>query len=151
MQIDLLRELAPLAKTSSRLRADLTDYFRILVGNHADFRAEVFLHLLCELLDTLPEDQIERSLASLNKERFPELLAGSSKVIRERIAAEGLRRLHEVLESSRWMALGRVLGFVDGSLESQKPLSAELTSLEQRLRRSKWVRLGRALGLGPEL
>ena len=152
MHIDLLRELAPLTATSPQLRSDLADYFRNLLGNHSDFRTEVFLYLLSQLADRSPESQASSLFATVNKTDFPELLASSSRSLREKLAAAEFHELYRSVISSKWMALGRLLG-VGGwwVAADQRPHTAQLASFKSSLNASRWLRLGRKLGLGPDL
>lgn len=98
MNFDFLRELAPRLKTSPETRRDCAEYFRALAGNHADFRAELFLCAVAQLAGLgAPE-----SLASLCAPDYPELTQPPNKTLNDT----------DKLKNSTWVRLGRSLGFL---------------------------------------
>lgn len=102
MNLDFLRELAPRMKTSADVRRDYAEYFRMLAGNHADFRVEVFLSLLAQIVAQDTPESLEELVAGLNARDFSELTQPSSKALKDA----------DKLKNSTWMRLGRSLGFL---------------------------------------
>jgi glycosyltransferase involved in cell wall biosynthesis len=109
MNADLLRELAPDLAASAQVRLACANYFRSLLGNHADFRSELFFSLLAQVLAQAPPDSSLGLLAAMSPQQFPELLARSSPDLKERLARE--KRFSSLLNST-WLRLGRKLGFI---------------------------------------
>jgi len=105
LNFDLLRELAPRLAKSPKVRAAYTRYFRTLSGNAADFRLEVFLALAARLAASRPED-LWCWLDALSPDAFPELAAPPCAETRRT-----MDRAHRE-KQSRWLALGRFLGFL---------------------------------------
>ncbi|MGC3989193.1 MAG: glycosyltransferase family A protein [Chthoniobacteraceae bacterium] len=144
MNFDLLRELAPRLAAEPELRANYRAYLRVLLGNHTDFRGEVFIHLLAALVEQVPPTEMAGMIAGLGVEQFSELAAPSSKSLRSEVELKRLIRFHE---RSRWTALGRVFGVgvfapQDDSSDAEKKLSA----FKEALKANTWVKLGDALG-----
>ncbi|MEI8234215.1 MAG: glycosyltransferase [Verrucomicrobiota bacterium] len=105
LNFDLLRELAPRLAASAEVRAAYTRYFRTLSGNAADFRVEVFLALAARLAADRPE-ALRGWLDALDPADFPELAAPPCPETRR--AMDQAQRD----KRSRWLALGRFLGFL---------------------------------------
>ncbi|MDB6174869.1 MAG: cell wall biosynthesis glycosyltransferase [Chthoniobacteraceae bacterium] len=110
MNGDLLRELAPHMAGSPELRKAYTGYFRNLCGNHADFRAEIFLTLIAQLLADNGSEALANLTAGMSPLAFPELTAPSSGLLKKELARE--KRISR-LEKSKWLRLGLKLGFID--------------------------------------
>lgn len=107
MNFDLLREGALSLQNDPAVRARYTRYFRELIQNHADFRAEVFLAAIAR---ALPED--------VSIPPLPELSEKSSGVLkRQRAAADAQAAKAKVLRESKWLQLGRKLGFIPRGFE----------------------------------
>jgi glycosyltransferase involved in cell wall biosynthesis len=73
LELDLLREMAPRLAASPEVRAAAARYFRELLGNASDFRAEVFLALVARLLADAPA--VSKAFSGLSAVDFPELSA----------------------------------------------------------------------------
>ena len=119
MNVDLLRGFAPALGERPEVRARLADYFRALSLNYADFRIEPFLHLVARQFSALSEAEAASLCESLDAALFPELLAGKSKALRERLASAGyesaleeLAALRKACAGSAWFRLGKKLGFI---------------------------------------
>jgi len=144
MNFDLLRALAPRFATELELRANFRAYLRALLGNHTDFRGEVFVHLIAALVEKTPASEMAATISGLDVTQFPELAASSAKTLR---AESELKRLLRFHEQSRWIALGRFLGVatlapLDESLSAEKKLSA----FKEALKANTWAKVGDALG-----
>ncbi len=102
MNFDLMRELSPRLADSPELRLNYANYFRELVHNHADFRAEVFLALMAGFApETIPIPE------------FPELGQPPNRALRKQIAASREATEREATpRESKWFRLGQKLGFV---------------------------------------
>jgi hypothetical protein len=107
MNFDLLREIAPQLASSAEMRKEYAGYFRRLSGNHADFRLEVFLSLMADIVARECESSLPEGIAALDVSDFPELTARSSKLLKEQLAQA--QRI-AALEESKWWWLGRKLG-----------------------------------------
>jgi glycosyltransferase involved in cell wall biosynthesis len=106
MNFDLLRELASRLADDAALRSRYTAYFRELIQNHADFRAEVFFSVIAGLL---PE--------SIPIPPLPELSEKSSGRLGKTIAETTARaQRDDALRRSKWLQLGRNLGFIPRDL-----------------------------------
>lgn len=68
MNLDLLGALAPKMRESQHLRKRYRQYFQRLLGNYTDFRGELFIQLIAQLLVTSPQIFDLNTLAG-----FPEL------------------------------------------------------------------------------
>ncbi|HEY5892381.1 MAG TPA: glycosyltransferase family 2 protein [Chthoniobacterales bacterium] len=68
MNLDLLSAWAPKLRSSQRLRKRYRQYFQRLLGNHTDFRGELFFQLIAQLLASNPQILDLKTLAD-----FPEL------------------------------------------------------------------------------
>jgi len=144
MNLDLLRELAPLLARSADARGAYTRYFRTASGNHSDFRAEVFLEELAQLVAATDADAVRDRIATLTPELFPELAASPSQELRRSFEQGQIRALQAQIVRSRWIALGVLLGLApDLSLEAASEIP--LAKFRKRLEESAWVRLGRRL------
>ena len=146
MNVDLLRGFAPALAESPEVRARLADYFRALSRNYADFRFEPFLHLAARQFATLSDAETESLCESLDAARFPELVAGKSGALREQLAQAAYERALANLGSSRWLALGRLLGAAPRLLSDAPTAEARLAALRKACAASAWFRLGRKLG-----
>jgi hypothetical protein len=109
MNCDLLRELAPQMARSVELRKAYSGYFRNLCGNHADFRAESFFYLMSQLLLQSGPEAIAKLTAEMSPAAFPELAASSSGLLKNELAQQ---KRFSRLEKSKWLRLGRKLGFI---------------------------------------
>ncbi|MGA3172296.1 MAG: glycosyltransferase family 2 protein [Chthoniobacteraceae bacterium] len=147
MNVDLLRAFAPALGESAEVRARLADYFRTLSRNYADFRFEPFLHLVARQFSALSDAEAESLCESLDPARFPELLGGKSNALRETLAVASYERLLESLGSSRWLALGRLLGTSPPLLSDAPTVEGRLAALRKACAASAWFRLGQKLGL----
>ncbi len=56
MHLDLMGQIAEQLRTSSALRGRFLAYLRKVMGNHTDFRAEVFLQVLAEAIQRSPAE-----------------------------------------------------------------------------------------------
>ncbi len=146
MNLDLLRSLAPTLASSPAHRARLAAYFRPLALNSADFRLEPFLHLLASQLAPLTEAAAEALCAALDPGQFPELLAGKSPALRETLAQSDCERTLQSLASSRWLALGRLIGAGPRLIFDAPTAEARLAALRKSCGASQWFRLGQKLG-----
>ena len=147
MNVDLLRACAPALAASPEVRARCAAYFRELAHDYADFRLEPFLHLVATQLAALTDDDAGRLCESLEPAQFPELLAGKSDALRERLAQASYEKAIERLASSRWMALGRLFGAGPRYLTGAPTAAKRLAALRKSCASSKWFQLGRSLGL----
>jgi glycosyltransferase involved in cell wall biosynthesis len=147
LNLDLLLELAGPLSQSETLRAAYTRYFRNLADNHSDFRAEVFLSMLAQLVARLPVGERDCLFGTFKLEDYPELAAPSSREMRTGADQHRLDNLRKTAAQSRWIALGIALGFAPKlvSKEESQP-GKELSRLQKGLERSPWVWLGRVLG-----
>lgn len=150
MHLDLLRELAPHSGKSPRLRADLADYFRMLLGNHGTFRTEAFLHLLMQSLVREGGEAVGELVNGMENKCFPELVARPSRLLRDQQLTEEYLEMDRRILQSRWVALGRLFGLKFQVAEENQTPSARLAALKKRLFRSKWLRFGRLFGFGPK-
>jgi len=146
MNIDLLRALAPSLGASPDLRARFADYLRTLSQNYADFRIEPFLHLVAAQFATLTDAESAALCDSLDPAHFPELLAGKSRALRETLAQSACDRLLQSAASSRWLALGRLLGASPRLLTDAPTAESRLAALQKACASSPWYRLGEKLG-----
>ena len=125
-------------------------YFRGLVGNHTDFRAEVFFSLCAQVLARTSASQLGEILSETNAGQFPELVQPPSREYRELLAAAELAKLQRALLQSRWVAFGRLLGCGDAAGgRDEMDAEARLAALRKSLRKSRWMRLGSELGCLP--
>ncbi len=146
MNVDLLRALAPALAGSPEVRARYADYFRALSRNYADFRLEPFLHLAASQFSMLSDAETESLCESLDTAQFPELLAGKSHALRESLAQAARERALQGIASSRWLALGRVLGAAPRLYSDAPTAEARLAALRKACAASRWFRLGQKLG-----
>ncbi len=146
MNIDLLRAFAPALAGSPEIRARLAEYFRALSRNYADFRLEPFLHLVARQFSTLTDAETETLCETLEPGRFPELLAGKSRALRETLAQASCERALRSIASSRWMALGRLFGAAPRLMTDAPTAEARLAALRKACAASPWFRLGQKLG-----
>jgi len=146
MNVDLLRALSPALAASPEIRARLADYFRTLSLNYADFRLEPFLHLAAAQFAALTDAEAETLCDNLDAAAFPELLAGKSHALRERLAETACERALQTLASSRWLALGRVFGAAPRLMTDAPTAEARLAALRKACAASPWFRLGEKLG-----
>lgn len=152
MNLDFLQVIAPQLARSTRTRLDYAQYMRVLMLNHADFRAELFLYATSQLLKQNPEGKISATLAKMSAADFPELTHKPSRRFRAEMAANRYAERQRGVIQSRWVALGRLLGMVDGLLEFDTGgPEANLAAFEKRIKHSRWLRLGRKFGWGPAL
>lgn len=86
MNLDLIREIAPRLADSAEIRLDYTRYLRMLVGNHADFRAEAFVYLIGRLVEQTPPEALASMVGEMSAEKFQELAAPSSRVLKKQFA-----------------------------------------------------------------
>ncbi len=119
MNLEALQALQPILSTSSSARASYTAYIRVVMGNHTDFRAEVFLALLAGITAKTEKTQISELLAQTNSTQFPELAAPSNKesfsgsgngASTKKVSGQGGSK------SSPWVWLGQRLGIVKSFL-----------------------------------
>ena len=146
MNIDLLRAFAPRLAESPEVRARFAEYFRALSQNYADFRLEPFLHLAAGQFSHLTDAETEALCETLDPARFPELLAGKSRALRETLAQAGYERALQSLAASRWMALGRLIGAAPAVISDAPTAGQRLAALQKSCDASAWFRLGRKLG-----
>lgn len=146
VNLDLLRELAPQLAASPQVRADYASYFRALCRNYADFRAEVFLHLIAQLVRERSHESLTETLRALDAERFPELNAPKSDALKEQLARAEYEALLRAIAASRWLALGRVFGVTLDVLRDAPTAEKRLSGLKKRCADSRWLRLGQRLG-----
>jgi hypothetical protein len=106
MNFDLLRELAPELEHSCQIRHALAQYFRELMQNHADFRAEIFLAVIAKLLPSQTPDAGD----------YPELSQPSERLLKQRLLDQHERVRSRRLADSPWVRLGRKLGFIPRDL-----------------------------------
>jgi len=146
MNIDLLRAFAPALGKSPEARARMGDYFRNLSRNFADFRLEPFLDLAARQFAALSDDEAAALCDTLEAARYPELVAGKSRALRETLAQGRYERALAVLAASRWMALGRLIGAGPRLLTEAPTAEARLAALRKACAGSAWFRLGEKLG-----
>ena len=146
MNLDLLRAFTPALASSPDIRARLAAYFRTLSLNSADFRLEPFLCLVASQFAPLSDAAAETLCAALTPGQFPELLAGKSPALREALAQEACERALQTLATSRWLALGRLIGAAPRLIIDAPTAEARLAALRKSCAASPWFRLGRKLG-----
>lgn len=146
MNLDLLGAFAPALAASAHVRARFADYFRTLSLNYADFRLEPFLYLAARQFSALSEPELEAMCEGLDPARFPELLAGKSRALRETLAEASCERALQGLASSRWLALGRLFGLSPRVMTDAPTAEARLAALRKACAASPWFRLGQKLG-----
>lgn len=146
MNVDLLRSFAPSIASSPEVRARLADYFRTLSHNYADFRIEPFLHLVAAQFAPMTDAETAVLCDSLDPARFPELLAGKSRALREDLAQAACERLIQSVAYSRWLALGRLFGAAPRLLTDALTAEARLGAMRKACASSAWYRLGEKLG-----
>jgi len=146
MNIDVLRAFAPALAESPAVRGRCAEYFRTLSLNSADFRLEPFLHLAARQFAALTDGETEALCETLDPARFPELLAGKSGALRETLAQASCERILQRLASSRWLALGRILGASPRLYTDAPTAEGRLAALRNACSRSPWFRLGQKLG-----
>ncbi len=110
MNGDLLREIAPDLAGSAGVRQAYAGYFRQLMGNHSDFRAEVFLSVVAQMFAQMGPESTAALLAGLTPEAFPELTASASAVLKKQLMQE---QTLSKMQKSKWLRLGRKLGFIE--------------------------------------
>jgi glycosyltransferase involved in cell wall biosynthesis len=147
MNFDLLRDLAPRLAAEPELRANFNAYLRALMGNHTDFRAEVFIHLIAALTAKTESSELAQMITALEVERFPELVASSSKTLRSARAESELESLLQTVQESRWFTLGKLFG-LSVALPRDETLSPEkkLSAFKSALKKNSWAQLGESLG-----
>jgi glycosyltransferase involved in cell wall biosynthesis len=146
MNVDLLRAFSPALAESAPVRARCAEYFRYLARNYADFRLEPFLHLAASQFALLSDAEAGSLCETLDPARFPDLLAGKSHALRETLAQASCERILQALASSRWFALGRVLGASPRLYSDAPTAEARLAALRKACASSAWFRLGQRLG-----
>lgn len=135
VNLHLLQELAPRLLESPSVRAAYTAYFRELIKNHADFRAEVFFALAAQFL------RVDKAMSSAH---FPELDAPPSKTATSPSENSALEQIQAECARSRWILFGISLGLAPNIFATTG--SVGIRALGERLKRSPWVRLGVRLG-----
>jgi hypothetical protein len=78
--------------------------------------------------------------------RFPELIAGKSRALREELAQGSCDRLLQNAASSRWLALGRLIGASPHLIVDAPTAEGRLAALRKACASSGWYRLGEKLG-----
>lgn len=146
MNIDLLRDLAPELGAEATLRADYTRYFRVLVQNHADFRVEIFLQTLAQLLASQTGASLASQLQRLTGGQFPELNAAKSDALKQEAALAEYEAMLRLIAGSRWLALGRIFGVVPNVWRDAPTPEKRLAQLKKSCAASAWFRLGQRLG-----
>ena len=146
MNLDLLRSFAPALAGSPAVRARFAEYFRTLALNHADFRLEPFLHLIADRFAAVPDTEIEALCAALDPIQFPELSAGKSRALREKLAQEECEQFLRNTAASRWFSLGRLLGLSPSMTADAPSPEARLKAVRKACAASWWCRLGQKLG-----
>ncbi|MEA3186682.1 MAG: hypothetical protein QOD99_512 [Chthoniobacter sp.] len=147
MNIDLLRTLAPRLAREPEARANYTQYFRALCRNYSDFRAEVFLGALAQLLAGVPTRSLAEYMETLSAENFPELSAAKTDALKEELAHAEYEALLRQIGGSNWLALGRVFGAGVDIWRAAPTAQKRLAALRQQCASSRWFRLGQRLGL----
>ena len=148
LNLDMMRSLAPELAQSETLRADYTRYIRELLQNHGDFRAEVFVQSLAQLMAQTDEATLSEHVAGLRGVQFPELNAGKSSVLKEQDAQDEYEATVRRMAGSRWVALGRVLGCVPELPPAALSAEKRLALLKRSCAEAGWLQLGRSLGFG---
>jgi hypothetical protein len=141
MNVDLLRAFAPLLERDGEVRGRFAEYFREVCRNYADFRLEPFLWMVAA------SSGLEELCDSVDAARFPELLGGKSRALRELMAQGAYEQAIESLAASRWMALGRLMGVAPAILNDAATAEGKLAALRKACDRSGWFKLGERLGL----
>jgi len=149
LNIDLLRDLAPELASSETIRAEYTRYFRVLVQNHADFRAEVFVQVIAQLIDAQSDAALGSLIQSLTGEHFPELNASKSEVLKHEHAEADYQAMLQRIVGSRWFALGCIMGVAPDVWYAAPTPDKRLAMLKKGWEGSGWVRLGRRFGFVP--
>jgi hypothetical protein len=145
--LSLLRELAPQLAASADTRLAMTRFLRALMENNSDFRAETFVHIVAQLTTLAGGEEMAALVAGLNVEQFPELAAKNSREMRARVAGRACREQIDAVQSSRWQALGRVLGLApDFSTDENADAEMNLAAVKKQIAGSAWLALGRRLG-----
>lgn len=149
LHFDLLRGMAPRLAASEAVRGAAARYFHALLGNTADFRAEVFLALAARLVAEAP-GCLEAWLGALHPTEFPELAAPPCAATRRALDQAQLDDFCRTALRSRWVALGIGLGLLPNlCAEFGEGPATRLAVLKKRLRRSPWMIFGRLLTLAP--
>jgi len=172
MRMELARHLAPVAAADADVRARLADFLQACWGNVSSItESEVQL----ALASALDDEQIAKAVESIPAERlagFPnramvnarteghplgrgpelarrvELLTSDKANLQGREKAfRDLALIRHRLESSRWVALGTLLGQVRGVHKNDgKSPDDKATALRWALAESWWLRFGSKLG-----
>lgn len=101
MNLDLLSAWAPLMRDSPRLRKRYRQYFQRLLGNHTDFRGELFFQLIAQLLATNPNILDYKILADLPELKNPPEALPTRSTAPMRLVDPKARGLKRVLKLIR--------------------------------------------------
>jgi glycosyltransferase involved in cell wall biosynthesis len=176
MHLDLYHDYADEIAHSPTMRQRFADYNRALWDNISSFHAGMFQLALAQLVSAFPEEKLKTVAQALEGDEFEispnrsfaaafdgtgplsinalnakldELRAEKKAWIEERDSWLELLRVKAVLQGSRWVALGAVLGCGRTLRRNEgKGVTAKLERLREACQSSKWLRLGAAAGSG---
>ncbi len=174
MHLDLYRHHARELAADAAMRERFAEYGAALWSNISSFHAGLFQVALAQLAAGATEEELADLSASLQGPEFEVSpshdLAGAydgtqalsslvlnakldqhraekARLSEERSALKDLAEIRQALQSSRWVALGALLGRVK-ALQRREGKSAQdkLAALQKACAESSWLKLGASLG-----
>lgn len=176
MNLDLYRELAPDLANDGALRTRFACYARASWNSISSFDAGLFQQLLAEIASGLSESEVAKLVENLDAaeldrypnaalvhqhdgesalltagglaEKFGNLKRANSGTKADNSALKELTRLRSDLLASRWLALGRTVGFGRALAgNTGKTPGEKLQNLRAAIVKDPWLRLGQWLGV----
>lgn len=175
MHLDLYRHHAAELAADAAMRGRFAEYSAALWSNISSFHAGLFQVALAQLASKATEEDLAALAAALQGPEFEvspshdlagaydgtrplsacilntkldTLRADKNRLSEERAALSDLAKLRQQLQSSKWVALGALLGRVkDLQRHEGKTPADKLGSLRQACAESAWLKLGAGLGL----
>lgn len=174
MHLDLYRHHAAELAADAAMRERFAEYSAALWSNISSFHAGLFQVALAQLASKATEEELATLAAALRGPEFEvspshdlagaydgsrplsacilntkldTLRADKARLGEERAALNDLSRLRHQLQSSKWVALGSLLGRVK-ELQKQdgKTAADKLATLRQACLESAWLKLGAGFG-----
>jgi hypothetical protein len=170
MHLDLYRHYADELATNDVMRERFFDYCRAQWESISSFHAGMFQVAVAQLVGQFGEDQLQRLAQALSGSEFDvspnkalsgsytgaaplsaatlstkleELRSEKARLQEEREAWAELAKLRHIIGSSRWMALGGLLGATKGLQGNQGRGPVEkLTQLRELCSASRWIAWG---------